>query len=111
MAASRFSRFKGALSLGALGLWSLGLSVGLASGQADPAGPAISAGVAEEAGAGGGGDTFAAARRRMVEEQIRDRGILQSGVLAAMESVPRHLFVPAEERAQAYDDQPLPIGH
>lgn len=31
-------------------------------------------------------------------------------VLAAMARVPRHEFVPPEERARAYLDQPLPIG-
>jgi protein-L-isoaspartate(D-aspartate) O-methyltransferase len=31
-------------------------------------------------------------------------------VLAAMRSVPRHLFVPVTERSQAYEDSPLPIG-
>ena len=31
--------------------------------------------------------------------------------LAAMRKVPRHEFVPAEARAEAYDDNPLPIGH
>jgi protein-L-isoaspartate(D-aspartate) O-methyltransferase len=31
-------------------------------------------------------------------------------VLAAMRSVPRHLFVPARLRSQAYGDYPLPIG-
>jgi len=31
-------------------------------------------------------------------------------VLAAMRAVPRHLFVPATERGNAYDDEPLPIG-
>lgn len=28
-----------------------------------------------------------------------------------MRKVPRHLFVPAKLRPQAYDDHPLPIGH
>jgi protein-L-isoaspartate(D-aspartate) O-methyltransferase len=55
-------------------------------------------------------DDFADARRRMVEEQIRARGIGDPAVLAAMETVPRHLFVPTDERAQAYADHPLPIG-
>ncbi len=32
-------------------------------------------------------------------------------VMAAMRSVPRHRFVPAELRANAYDNRPLPIGH
>ena len=55
-------------------------------------------------------DDFADARRRMVEEQIRARGIEDPAVLAALETVPRHLFVPADQRAQAYADHPLPIG-
>ncbi|MBP2676180.1 MAG: protein-L-isoaspartate O-methyltransferase [Deltaproteobacteria bacterium] len=49
-------------------------------------------------------------RRRMVEEQIRRRGIRDERVLAAMEEVPRHLFVPPELRSRAYADDPLPIG-
>lgn len=32
-------------------------------------------------------------------------------VLAAMEKVPRHEFVPEEQRASAYRNRPLPIGH
>ena len=54
------------------------------------------------------GDT-APARHRMVE-QIRARGVTDVGVLAALEAVPRHLFVPAGERGKAYADHPLPIG-
>ncbi|HVA29927.1 MAG TPA: protein-L-isoaspartate(D-aspartate) O-methyltransferase [Gaiellaceae bacterium] len=51
-----------------------------------------------------------AERTRMVEEQLRARGIDDERVLAAMERVPRELFVPEEERARAYDDAALPIG-
>jgi protein-L-isoaspartate(D-aspartate) O-methyltransferase len=47
----------------------------------------------------------------MVEEQLRRRGIRDERVLAAMETVPRERFVPEGERARAYADQPLPIGH
>lgn len=54
---------------------------------------------------------YAAARARMVEDQIRHRGITDSAVLAAMSRVPRHLFVPAIVRHDAYADHPLPIGH
>ncbi|HEX7183612.1 MAG TPA: protein-L-isoaspartate(D-aspartate) O-methyltransferase [Thermoanaerobaculia bacterium] len=54
-------------------------------------------------------DDFLAQRRTMVG-QLRERGITQPEVLAAMEQVPRHLFVPEAVRAQAYDDQPLPVG-
>jgi protein-L-isoaspartate(D-aspartate) O-methyltransferase len=53
---------------------------------------------------------FAAERRRMVEEQIRGRGVTAPEVLAAMQTVPRHLFVPDGERRNAYADRPLPIG-
>lgn len=53
---------------------------------------------------------FAAERRRMVEEQIRSRGVTAPEVLAAMQTVPRHLFVPDSERRNAYADRPLPIG-
>jgi len=49
-------------------------------------------------------------RLQMVAEQIRARGVTSPRVLAAMEQVPRHLFVPAAERGQAYEDHPLPIG-
>jgi protein-L-isoaspartate(D-aspartate) O-methyltransferase len=55
-------------------------------------------------------DDFALRRHRMVENQLRARGIADDRVLAAMERVPRHLFVPVAERPSAYDDGPLPIG-
>ncbi len=55
-------------------------------------------------------DEFAALRRKMVDNQIRARDVRSPRVLAAMEKVPRHLFVPEIYRAQAYDDYPLPIG-
>ena len=45
----------------------------------------------------------------MVESQIRARGISDPRVLAAMEKVPRHLFVNEALRDQAYNDSPLPI--
>ena len=51
------------------------------------------------------------ARLRMVDYQIAARGIKNKRVLAAMKTVKRHLFVPAEYRALAYEDQPLPIEH
>ena len=54
---------------------------------------------------------YQAARQRMVEHQLRRRGIADSRVLAAMERVPRHLFVPASMQESAYEDGPLGIGH
>jgi len=51
-----------------------------------------------------------AARRSMVDTQIRARGVTDAAVLEALLRVPRHLFVPPEMAARAYDDTPLPIG-
>src|SRR5712664_1812857 len=53
---------------------------------------------------------FAGARQEMVETQIRKRHITDGRVLECLERVPRHEFVPAEFRARAYEDAPLPIG-
>jgi protein-L-isoaspartate(D-aspartate) O-methyltransferase len=36
---------------------------------------------------------------------------LRPDVLAAMRRVPRHAFVPDDEKAAAYQDRPLPIGY
>jgi protein-L-isoaspartate(D-aspartate) O-methyltransferase len=59
----------------------------------------------------GAGDAYAPARESMVERQLGARGIRDRRVLDAMRRVPRHLFVPESERAAAYEDRPLPIGH
>ena len=49
-------------------------------------------------------------RRLMTETQILARGVRDPLVLEAMAKVPRHLFLPAHLRGQAYADEPLPIG-
>ncbi len=49
-------------------------------------------------------------RRAMVDLQIRRRGVTDPRVLRAMETVPRHAFVPPELRHLAHADEPLPIG-
>lgn len=46
----------------------------------------------------------------MVRDQLVARGIDDARVLAAMEKVPRHLFVDAAYARAAYDDHPLPIA-
>ena len=46
----------------------------------------------------------------MVERQLARRGIEDVRVLAAMERVPRELFVPEQLRHAAYEDAALPIG-
>lgn len=53
---------------------------------------------------------FARERSRMVVDQLRSRGIRDPRVISVFESIPRHLFVPEEERQWSYDDYPLPIG-
>jgi protein-L-isoaspartate(D-aspartate) O-methyltransferase len=60
--------------------------------------------------ASGASDSFAEQRKAMVEKQIRQRGITRPEVLAAMEQVPRHLFVPESQRDAAYAPQPISIG-
>jgi protein-L-isoaspartate(D-aspartate) O-methyltransferase len=47
----------------------------------------------------------------MIREQLARRGIRDRRVLDAMASIPREEFVPVEFRAEAYSDQPLPIGY
>jgi len=54
-------------------------------------------------------DDLARARARMVQSQLVPRGIRDPRVLAAMERVPRELFVPPSRRARAYEDVALPL--
>lgn len=49
------------------------------------------------------------ARRRMVE-RLREGGVRDPRVLAALDAVPRHGLVPEALRTQAYKDAALPIG-
>jgi protein-L-isoaspartate(D-aspartate) O-methyltransferase len=53
---------------------------------------------------------FKKARDHMVKTTIKNRGISDPNVLAAMQSVPRHCFVPKKLLSVAYSDRPLPIG-
>lgn len=53
---------------------------------------------------------YSSLRHQMVDTQLRQRGIADERVLAAMERVPRHEFAPERYRDQAYEDHPLPIG-
>ena len=55
-------------------------------------------------------DRHAGARQHMVEVDLAGRDIADPQVLAAMERVPRHLFVDDAHAGQAYDDRALPIG-
>lgn len=55
-------------------------------------------------------DPYASQREAMVQQHIVDRGIHDPAVLAAMNRVPRHMFVPEKIRYLSYEDHPLPIG-
>lgn len=50
-------------------------------------------------------------RKQMVEQQLVTRDITDERVLSAMLKVPRHLFVSEDQRSEAYNDYPLPIGY
>ena len=54
-------------------------------------------------------DAWRGYRARLVAA-VRARGVTDPAVLAAVEAVPRHLFVPAALRERAYLDAALPIG-
>jgi protein-L-isoaspartate(D-aspartate) O-methyltransferase len=56
------------------------------------------------------GMTSVRTRSRMVE-RLREQGIKDEVVLAALQAVPRHIFVDEALAIRAYDDVPLPIGH
>jgi protein-L-isoaspartate(D-aspartate) O-methyltransferase len=48
---------------------------------------------------------YTAARLNMVESQVRPNGITDRRIIAAVEQVPRELFVPESRRAVAYMDE------
>jgi protein-L-isoaspartate(D-aspartate) O-methyltransferase len=77
-----------------------------ASGYAAPAVAAQPAAVAQRS------DIMAteAIRRAMVERVAR-QGVRDPQVLAALQAVPRHLFIEPALSGQAYIDASLPIGH
>jgi protein-L-isoaspartate(D-aspartate) O-methyltransferase len=56
-------------------------------------------------------DSWEHQRKRLVDEWLVPAGIRDSATLAAMRTVPRHEFVPPDQRVYAYLDMPLPIGH
>lgn len=56
-------------------------------------------------------DVFVALREEMVSRQIRSRGINDERVLEAFRNIPRHIFVPDQQKRFAYNDCPLPIGN
>ena len=85
------------LALGGFAYW-------MARGPTRPQPAAAPLTVQEEA-------RFQQLRERMVRNDIAPYDVDDARVLAAMETVPRHAFVPPEALAQAYEDHPLSIGY
>lgn len=54
-------------------------------------------------------ERFSSERFSMVEDQLRQRGIRDQRVLAAMRKVPRHEFVSEQRWPEAYADHPVVI--
>ena len=53
---------------------------------------------------------FSSMRAAMVESQLRTSDVDDQRVIAAMAHVAREEFVPAERRAMAYVDRPVPLA-
>lgn len=53
---------------------------------------------------------FQSERDEMVRSQIEYRGLHNPRLLAAMRTLPRHLFVLKDDEIIAYRDEPIPIG-
>ena len=53
---------------------------------------------------------FEAQRQKMVKDQIARRGIRDQRLLDAMQTVPRHLFIPPDQQHWAYSDGAMRIG-
>ncbi len=53
---------------------------------------------------------FQTARRAMIDNQLRPEAVTDGAVLAAMGSIAREDYVPAEARAFAYMDRPIVLG-
>lgn len=56
-------------------------------------------------------DAYTQARLDLVKNYIAGAGIQDENVLMAMQTVPRHRFVPKDYIEQAYKDHALPIGY
>lgn len=54
---------------------------------------------------------FKRQRADMIQGQIIMRGVKDERVIAAMAKIPRHLFIPQENRSRSYDDSPVSIGY
>lgn len=51
------------------------------------------------------------AQTNMIKQQLRTGGVLDEGILALYEKIPRHAFVPAQWSAAAYSDLQISLGN
>jgi protein-L-isoaspartate(D-aspartate) O-methyltransferase len=68
------------------------------------------AAISGHTGAAYAGPPDYAPERAAMVERLRNSGITNQYVLAAMRKVPRHLFVQPADRARAYDETSIPVG-
>lgn len=61
--------------------------------------------------AGGAGDADRAARMGALILELRQNGVTDARVLAAIETTPRDMFLPEPFKARAFENVALPIGH
>jgi len=54
---------------------------------------------------------YALARHNMVESQVRPNLVTDPLLIAAMEELPREAFLPDGQKAVAYVDEDIPLGH
>ncbi|HRQ61749.1 MAG TPA: rRNA adenine N-6-methyltransferase family protein, partial [Alphaproteobacteria bacterium] len=54
-------------------------------------------------------DPYTSKKIRLIMD-LRTKGLNDTNVLSALESIPREMFVPAAVRDQAWEDMALPIG-
>jgi len=54
---------------------------------------------------------FATARNMMVDGQIRPNKVTDPRIIAAMRTLPRERFLPADLAARAYSDEDVPLGN
>jgi len=87
------------------------MSAGCGRATAPPPGAVTSSPAAPPSAASTEEARFMTEREYLVQTGIVEMGIRDPAVIAAMRKVPRHLFVPARYRDQAYENHPLPIGH
>ena len=53
---------------------------------------------------------FELERKRLIDNLVLTGYLNKPEVIKAMSTVPRHLFIPEDQKRHAYEDRPLPIG-